>query len=298
MLNVFDVQFSSYHDGPGIRTVIFLKGCNLSCLWCQNPESQKVCPELLHFDNLCIRCGKCVDLCPHHCFSVFNNKKVFNRDLCDACGVCVDNCVSESLQLTGRKMLEGDILDEIMRDADIYKLSGGGITVSGGEPLLQADSVAELFRLAKAAEINTAIETAGCVNPTELQKVKPYLDYALFDIKTLDKKKHMEFCGGSNRFVDLNLKMLEQNEITTHIRVPIIPGFNDTPEDVETIAKYSCGFSQITEIQLLPFHKLGAGKYTALDRTYGVANIETPSSETMENLRRIVDKAFYARRKE
>ena len=117
MLNVFDIQFSSYHDGPGIRTVIFLKGCNLSCLWCQNPESQKVCPELLHFDNLCIRCGKCVDLCPHHCFSVFNNKKVFNRDLCDACGVCVDNCVSESLQLTGRKMLEGDILDEIMLKA-------------------------------------------------------------------------------------------------------------------------------------------------------------------------------------
>ena len=284
MLNVFDIQYSSFHDGPGIRTVVFLKGCNLSCVWCQNPESQHATPELMHFDAVCIGCGHCLSVCPKKCFSFQNRIKQFDRASCDACGKCAEVCPTGALELCGKKMSESEIMKRILRDKQMYALSGGGLTISGGEPLLQAEGCRELLMLAKEEGLHTAIETAACLPTDHLQCLLPYLDLVLCDVKTIDEAAHKEACGGTNRWVRENLQLLNQAGVETQVRIPVIPNWNDTEASIKEITKFCGAYTNITDITLIPFHKLGAGKYSALDRYYIAGQLDSPSEVQMQKL--------------
>ena len=201
MLNVFDIQRGSFHDGPGIRTVVFLKGCNMSCFWCQNPESQKSGKEILYYENLCRGCQKCIEVCPMHCRTIRDGRMTYNRGICTHCERCVEICNTTALQTSGQMMDVKDVMAEVLQDQDMYRISGGGMTVSGGEPLLQSEECVKLLKLAKEYGIHTAVETAGAVKWNVFEEILPYLDMIYLDIKIFDSDSHRKHCGIGNEMV-------------------------------------------------------------------------------------------------
>lgn len=288
MLNVFDIQFGSYHDGPGIRTVLFLKGCNLSCRWCQNPESQSRKAELMYIRDACISCLRCTNVCKSSSISIVDGKPCFDRRRCSGCGACAEVCDTGALQLSGSLWREEDLYYLLKQDQAFYDLSGGGVTLSGGEPLLQARDAAKLLKMLHDDGIHTAIETALCINATQLSLLVPYLNLALCDIKTTDLAKHRALCGHGNGFVRDNLRLLQEEHIPTVIRIPVIPGFNDSKEDVQSIIDLCEYYAQIKEIELIPFHRLGAGKYRALGRVYAFEHCTPPDRSKMLSLETLI----------
>lgn len=290
-LRVFDIQRFSYHDGPGIRTVVFLKGCNLRCFWCQNPESQSPEDEILFFAEKCVVCGKCAIACPWGCHAFpEDGTHVYRRDSCLHCGRCVTSCYADALQIAGRTMTLAEIMREIQKDVPFYELSGGGVTLSGGEPLLQAAGCTELLKACRRASIDTALETAGNVSWRTMAQVLPFVDELLLDIKTLDDDVSKAACEGSNARVLDNLRRVKSlRNLRLTIRVPIVPGINNRKEEVAAIAGLVSGYPNLKAVELVPFHRLGAGKYRALGRKYPAADYPEPDRERMRQLRAIVD---------
>ncbi len=281
-ITIFDIQRFCVHDGPGIRTTVFFKGCNLSCPWCSNPESQSAKPDLLYFESKCVSCGRCSAACPERAIDFSSAKPFFYRDLCTRCGKCAQACMQYAIELSGKKMTVSEIMETVRMDADYYRNTGGGLTVSGGEPLCQPREAAALLKTAKGGGIHTAVETAASVAPESFETVIPYADLFLFDIKHSNPAKFKEI-GADLELIKANLKQAVQRSAVI-ARVPVIPGFNDTKEEIYGILRLAkeCG---VDRADLLPYHNLGRSKYAQLGRPYGWRETEALTKEELEPYR-------------
>lgn len=282
---IFDIQRFSVHDGPGIRTTVFFKGCNLRCFWCHNPESISPEPEIQYLPFKCIGCGRCLTVCLPGCHQIDEDgRHVFDRSECTLCHDCVENCPSEALSLVGRDYTVQEVLDVVLRDQPFYKESGGGMTCSGGEPMLQSDFLRHLLAEAKAAGLHTAVDTAGNVPFQRLTDVMPYTDLFLYDVKCMDPVRHRQVTGvGNERILD-NLVRLDQAGAKIWVRIPIIPSVNDNLENILSTVDLLKGMKHLERVELLTYHRLGGGKYESLGKTYKALDIQPPTRETMKQL--------------
>ncbi len=281
---VFNLQRYSLHDGLGIRTVVFLKGCPLQCRWCSNPESQRYRPELAYNRSKCIGCEacyRCQAVCEYDAVAKSpDGTMILNRDKCRQCRRCVDQCPSKALHTFGRQMTVADILKVVEADSAFYMRSGGGLTISGGEPLMQADFVISLLKETKKRRIDATIETCGYAPWADLSRVGAYLKTIIFDIKSMDPNKHKEFTGLNNDLILSNLTGLRSAypQLQILVRTPLIPGFNDTEQDIGAILDFIAGWPN-TSYELLPYHRLGQQKYSYLGRDYPMGNIQLDNNK-------------------
>jgi len=289
---VFNIQNYSVHDGPGIRTIIFLKGCPLKCRWCCNPESQNPNPELAYNSNKCIgitECFRCQEVCDVAAISeAADGKILIDRKKCTQCFRCVSVCPSKALHVFGQMMSAREILESLNEESIFYDRSGGGITVSGGEPFIQIDFLEELFKEAKHRHIDVTVETAGYTEWENFQRVSKYMKIILFDIKCMDPKKHKEFTGVSNELILQNFKQLraEYPDLKILVRTPLIPGFNDTEEDIKAILEFIKNMFNV-KYELLPYHRLGQQKYGYIGREYCMPDVKI-DDKTVRKLRELV----------
>lgn len=285
---VFDIQRYSIHDGPGIRTIVFLKGCPLSCKWCSNPESQSLKPVIMYQSMNCIHCGRCIKACKKGAISP-NNEHYINREICTACGECVNVCPASALTLKGTEMTVEQVIKELMKDATNYRRSGGGITLSGGEPLVQYEFSKEILKASKAQGWNTAIETTGCAGDAAIEEVIPYVDLALMDIKNINSDIHKKYTGVSNEIILKNAKKIS-NITKMVVRVPVIPNFNYDEKNILDICNFAKTLNNINTIHLLPYHNYGENKYNLLGRDYFMKDFTQLHKKDIEFLKEIVEK--------
>ncbi len=264
---VFDIQKFSLHDGPGIRTTVFMKGCPLRCIWCHNPESQRAAPDILFSPEKCIGCGWCFKNCPNGCHTATaETPHVFNRDACVRCGKCAERCYAGAIEVAGRETTAGEVFDEVLKDKCFYDNSQGGMTLSGGEPLAQPAFSLALARLASAAGVATCIETCGHAPWESLEALLPGLDWLLFDIKATDPAKHREFTGVDNVKLLGNLRRASAAGAKIALRCPLIPGVNDDAGHLTGIASLAEELAGVQRIDIEPYHPLGVGKCARLGR--------------------------------
>jgi pyruvate formate lyase activating enzyme len=287
---IFDIQRYSVHDGPGIRTLVFLKGCPLSCLWCSNPESQKASPELAFRRTLCIGCGVCIGACPQRAISSRKTSIEIDRLRCNLCGECVRVCAPDALAIVGKWMTVEQVLAEVERDLCFYEKSGGGITLSGGEPLAQIDFSEALLKTCKASGLKTTIETAGDVPWLSIERLIKYVDLVLFDLKHINPSVHRQITGASNVRILENIRRLAVLEIPIIARCPVIPGFNDNPGDMANLFQFITELAGVRRIDLLPYHRLGESKYAMLGRDYALKGTGPPARENLEYLNQLAKK--------
>jgi pyruvate formate lyase activating enzyme len=281
---VFDIQRFSLHDGPGIRTTVFLKGCPLHCLWCHNPEAIRREPELSSCAEFCIRCGRCVEVCPEEAISM-GQSAIIDRTRCTACGECAACCPSHALEMKGTERTIGEVLAEVLEDAPFFDASEGGLTVSGGEPLLQHAFCHALLGAVKQRGYHTALDTSGIVAWPILERMLPVTDLFLYDVKAISGDLHRSLTGVDNAVIKDNLGRLLQTEAQVQIRIPIIPGYNDLPEEISGIGRFLAGQSRRVEIHLLPYHTYAEDKYGRVGRTYSLSGLEPPSAERLLEIR-------------
>ena len=256
---IFDIQRNSFVDGPGIRTTVFFKGCNLRCKWCHNPESQSFEKQMMFYKDKCTGCGKCREVCPNHLQS------------CDFCGKCELYCPAEARKICGREYTSGEVLAEVIKDKAFYENSGGGVTFSGGECMLQLDFLCEILKKCKAAGIHTAVDTAGNVQWESFEKILPFTDLFLYDIKAFGAELHRKGTGVSNELILENLKNLS-GRADIIVRIPVIGGYNDNDDEIRQIADFLKQI-KIIKAELLPYHAMGEHKYTALGRNTESFNV-------------------------
>lgn len=280
---VFNIQRYSIEDGPGIRTTVFLKGCPLRCIWCSNPESQNLWLELVYRDSFCRRCGTCVQACPESAISFDDGGPGIDRQRCNNCGQCAEACPYGALEMAGQEMTVENVFEQVLRDLDYYLVSDGGVTVSGGEPLLQADFVAELFVKCRNEGIHTCLDTSGCASPKSLRKVLTHTDLVYYDIKHADSERHKEMTQRRNRLILHNLRQVVRAGVPVVIRIPVIPGLNASVEEIEATAQLLRSFG-LSKVHLLPYHRYGMGKYKMLDREYPLKDIKPPTTAELENM--------------
>lgn len=274
---VFNIQKYSVHDGPGIRTVVFLKGCPLSCLWCSNPESQSFKPQLAYNRNKCItlsECLRCGEICTAGALVRGEDDKIsVEWDTCTNCLACTDVCPAGALITYGEERNVKDVIDQVEKDASFYARSGGGLTLGGGEPLAQPDFALALLKEAKRRYIKTAIETCGHVSKDTILEAGKYCNMLMFDIKSLDTAKHKEFTGVGNELIIENFKAMREAfpKMWIRVRTPVIPDFNDTAEDIRAIVDFLKEYN--VEYELLPYHRLGTQKYTNMGMDYPLGDV-------------------------
>jgi pyruvate formate lyase activating enzyme len=281
---IVNIQKFSLHDGPGIRTTVFFKGCSLHCLWCDNPECIHPDPEIGFNRSICTRCGKCVEACSLRAITLIDDRQPhIDRQRCTACGECISACVPQALALYGKEMSLEDLFKEVHSDVIFYG-STGGVTVSGGEALLQTDFVEALFKQCKEAKITTAMETCGNVSPEIFMRILKLVDYVFLDLKSINEKKHLELTGKSNRLILDNARMLAASGVRIQFRMPLIPGLNDDLEDIQSISDFLHSLSKNGHfsIEIMPYHRLGTGKYEALDWEYRLKHLAMAGSEAIK----------------
>ncbi|ABO51469.1 glycyl-radical enzyme activating protein family [Desulforamulus reducens MI-1] len=278
--SIFDIMKYSIRDGPGIRTTIFFKGCPLKCLWCHNPESQDPEPQLMFWPDRCIGCGDCVETCVNQAILPGG----IHKERCRRCGQCAAVCPTLAREMVGRRVAVEEVVREIERDRIFYEESGGGVTFSGGEPLVQPSFLHSLLDACQDREIATAVDTTGYTAEETLLSISEKVDLFLYDIKLMDDEKHKLFTGVSNRLILNNLQKLSQRHPHIIIRIPIIPGINDDRENLEQMASFISTLQNIWEVQLLPYHNTGMGKYERLNLPYQLAQTQPPADEAMQLL--------------
>ncbi|MFV0502849.1 MAG: glycyl-radical enzyme activating protein [Lachnospirales bacterium] len=284
---VFDIQRFSLHDGPGIRTIVFLNGCPMSCQWCSNPESQTIKPIVMYKSSDCINCGRCIKVCKVNAIST-SNPSFIDRDKCTACGECVNACPTGALVLKGHNMTVEQLIRELKKDATTFRRSGGGVTISGGEPLVQYEFASELLKACKAQGYTTAMETTGFGSDEAIETVIPYVDTVLLDIKSIDNRLHKEFIGVSNELILQNAIRISEISDTT-IRVPVVPNFNFSKKSIEDIANFACTLHGVKKIHLLPYHTFGENKYDLIGRKYFLEDIKPLKAQDLEEYKKIVE---------
>jgi len=277
---IFDIKKYAIDDGPGIRTTVFFKGCPLRCWWCHNPEGQVSEPELMYKRNRCIGCGECVKNCPRETISSVGQHVSINREHCDLCGKCSQKCPSDALVIIGKEMKVEEIIKEIEKDVLFYDESEGGVTFSGGEPLMQPSFLNALLEKCREKNIHTAVDTCGYAPYETINKISDNVDLFLYDIKMMDDKKHRKHTGLSNKLILENFKKLTKNGRNLLVRFAIIPGVNDNEDNITKTANFmlSCGIKQIN---LLPYHRAGIEKYKSLGRTYRLEKTQPPSDQDL-----------------
>ncbi len=258
---VFDIQRSSFVDGPGIRTTVFFKGCNLKCKWCHNPESQRFEPQIMFYKDKCTGCGRCKGITPE------------NSDFI---------CFNDAKKICGREYGVDEIFKEIIKDKPFYDSCGGGVTFSGGECMLQTEFLEELMKRCKNSGINTAVDTAGNVSWDAFERVLPYTDLFLYDIKVFDDEVHKKYTGASNKLILNNLTKLFEKNANVHIRIPVIPGVNDNAEEMRNIKRFLSAYKPV-KVELLPYHKMGEYKYEALNMQ--AVKFDVPSEDILNELK-------------
>jgi pyruvate formate lyase activating enzyme len=297
---VFDIQRFSLHDGPGIRTTVFLKGCGLRCFWCHNPEGIRARPEIQFHPERCIGCNECVLVCPEGAHAVEYNTRTFDRSRCLACGQCVQSCYARALELNGTKMTVAQVMSEVLQDRAFYGSSGGGVTLSGGEPLLQRAFAGAILELCQDEGIHTAIETTAHCSWESLAELLAATDLVMMDLKHMDPEKHRAATGVSNERILANARRLMQTGKPILFRVPVVPTVNDTPEEIGAIASFvrhltdlgperNDGGRQVSPpaFELLAFHRLAADKYRSLSWDYKASKLEAPTKAKMEQLKQV-----------
>lgn len=291
---VSNIQKYSLHDGPGIRTTVFLKGCPLNCAWCHNPENLLQKPELSVDDAKCVRCGQCIPACPRGRWDSTGSTPAFRpvptsvpedaaNPECAACGACSEACPTGAKTIIGRWMAESDLLREILSDRIFFDDSKGGVTFSGGEPLLQHAFLSAMLKACRACEIHTAVDTCGYTSEANLRRIVPVTDLFLFDLKFVNDDKHREFTGVSNKSILHNLTMLGHIHRQIWVRIPVIPGVNDG--ELEAMADLIAGVKSVRQVNLLPYHQTGLHKFARTGRDYRLAGVMPPSREYMEAVR-------------
>ncbi|MBQ2967244.1 MAG: glycyl-radical enzyme activating protein [Clostridia bacterium] len=282
---ISDIKRFAVHDGDGIRTTVFFKGCPLKCVWCHNPESIDFKPQLAFYDNKCIDCGECVSVCPSGAHKIIQEGHSFERDLCVACGKCESVCLGEALKFYGKEMTVDELLPLLLEDKDFYKTSGGGVTLSGGECLMQADFCANLLKCLKEEGINTAVDTCGFAAKESIDKVLPYTDTFLYDIKAIDEDVHVKCTGQSNRLILDNLKYIDSFSKSIEVRIPYVPNYNDN--QMNLIADFLKDLENVTKVRVLPYHNYAGSKYEALDMENRLP-LELPGGEEIQKAENIV----------
>jgi pyruvate formate lyase activating enzyme len=277
---VFNVQRYSVQDGPGIRTTVFLKGCPLRCAWCHNPEGLSASPETMTVESRCIRCGACLRACTH---AQDDNagRLPSQMDQCDLCGACVEACPTGAREIVGTRMSVDALLAAVLRDRVFYEDSGGGVTFSGGEPLAQPGFLGEALTVCRANGLHTAVDTCGFAPQADLLAVAKLTDLFLYDLKFMDESAHVKFTGQSNSIILDNLRALSALHKAIWVRIPLIPGLNDSPGHLQTLATFAASLPGVCQVNLLPFHANGAQKAERLGQPVRLTGVEPPAAQAM-----------------
>lgn len=285
---IFNIQRYSVQDGPGVRTTVFVKGCPLRCLWCSNPESQRAYPQVSHRNTLCTKCGRCLEACPKDAISLSQAGIRINRSKCDNCGRCVPVCYPGAIEVLGREVTVDEVVAEARKDVLFYRNSGGGVTVSGGEPLAQPDFVSAVLRRCQDDGLHTTVDTCGYAPPEALTKVLGYTDLVLFDVKHLQEEPHRMATGVSNRRILANALAVARAGVSMIMRLPLIPDINDSEDNVRGTARFAQELG-VRRLDLLPYHRFGISKYTNLDRRYRLDGHTSPPDEDVQRLKDMLE---------
>ena len=281
---ITDIQHFSIHDGPGIRTTVFFKGCSQRCFWCHNPETLATQPQLQLYLDRCIGCGACFEVCPEGAHQMTDGERSFDRDACTGCGACADTCYARALVLVGETKSADEIVETVLRDRAFYETSGGGVTLSGGEPLLQLDFAEAILSRCRQEGIHTAVETAANMPWEQLAHILPVTDLLMMDIKVMDSEKHRAVTGVPNARILENARRLGETKIPLIVRTPIVPGVNDDEASVSAIAAFVAELPNVVYYELLRFHGMAESKYASLEMDHRARDLVAPAKAQMEAL--------------
>lgn len=285
---VFDIKKAAIHDGPGLRTTVFVKGCPLTCIWCHNPESIRPQPEIKYLSMKCTGCGACVRACAQACHSIKAGAHTIDRTRCIQCGSCTDACPAEALELIGRPMSAEEVLGIVIRDRAFFESSGGGMTISGGEPMAQFEFTRTLLQGAKALGLHTCLDTCGFARTDNYTRIRKYTDIFLFDVKETDPERHREFTGRDNVRILDNLRHLDRLGAGIILRCPIVPGCNDRKEHLTAIGRLADSLNNVSQINVMAFHPFGAHKSEQIGSAYTLQHGKAVDKKTADSWRRII----------
>lgn len=281
---IFDIKKYSIHDGPGIRTTVFFKGCPLQCWWCHNPESQSAVPELIIRRQRCIQCGVCMEVCPEGANLGTGNNVPRNgiaRQKCRVCGRCVETCYSGTRELVGKRVTVSEVIHDIERDRPFYEQSAGGVTLSGGEPLMQPRFMLALLHACKELDLHTVLDTSGYATWGVLEKTIPLVNMYLYDLKIMDESRHREVTGVTNGLILRNLRRLAESGAKLDVRIPLVPGINDDEVSLRLAGEYLASLVNPPEVEIMPYHDIAEAKYESLGKTYRLPDLTPPVHENV-----------------